>query len=83
MYTSFALELAEYLLNLIENKVGNNVYGHAYVRLKEVQFSLKNAQELEFSGSPSEFGNPGEYFWLGNELPHQEENFMPSCTPVP
>ena len=50
---------------------------------KKVQFSLKNAQKLVFSGSPGEFGNPGEKLWLRNESPHQEENVKPSDTPLP
>ena len=36
------------------------------VRLtKKVQFSLKNAQKLEFSGNPGEVGNPGKNFCSG------------------
>ena len=46
------------------------------VRLaKKVQFSLKTAKKLEICGSPGEFGNPGENFWLGSKPPHPEENF--------
>ena len=36
------------------------------VRLtKKVQFSLKNAQKLEFSGNTDEVGNPGKKFCSG------------------
>ena len=36
------------------------------VRLtKKVEFSLKNAQKLEFSGNPDEVGNPEKKFCSG------------------
>ena len=36
------------------------------VRLtKKVEFSLKNAQKLEFSGNPDEVGNPEKKFYSG------------------
>ena len=36
------------------------------VRLtKKVEFSLKNAQKLEFSGNPDEVGNPEKNFCSG------------------
>ena len=35
------------------------------VLTKKVQFSLKNAQKLEFSGNPDEVGNPEKNFCSG------------------
>ena len=37
-------------------------YGQAH---QKVQFSLKNAQKLEFSGNPDEVGNPEKKFCSG------------------
>ena len=54
------------------------------VRLtKKVEFSLKNAQKLEFSGNPDEVGNPEKKFLLGDGPPHRVCHFELSYAPLP
>ena len=53
------------------------------VRLtKKVQFSLKNAQKLEFSGSLGEVGNPGKKISRDGP-PHRVCHFELSYAPLP
>ena len=54
------------------------------VRLtKKVEFSLKNAQKLEFSGNPDEVGNPEKKFLLGDGPPHRVDHFELSYASLP